>query len=136
MVKIEKLTKIYGKRPIFSDFSFDFPDRGLVCLIGSSGSGKSTLLNIISGVDNEYKGCVEINGTKLNKLTLQKASDYRIENIGYVFQNFNLLNLDTVFNNVLLPLETTHYAKRAILKKRVHDALDIVGLKNYEKQRD
>ena len=135
MIKIEKLTKIYGKRAIFSDFSFDFPDRGLVCLIGSSGSGKSTLLNIISGVDNEYKGCVEINGTKLNKLTLQKASDYRIENIGYVFQNFNLLNLDTVFNNVLLPLETTHYAKRAILKKRVHDALDIVGLKNYEKQR-
>lgn len=135
MVKIEKLTKIYGNRAIFSDFSFSFPNRGLVCLIGSSGSGKSTLLNIISGVDNEYKGTVEINGTKINKLTSQQASDFRIENVGYVFQNFNLLNLDTVFNNVLLPLETTHYAKRTILKKRVHDALDIVGLRNFAKQR-
>lgn len=135
MIKIDKITKIYGKRHIFSDFSYTFPDKDFVCLVGSSGSGKSTLLNMISGVDNTYSGTIKIDDINLKKLTSSESLDYRLSNIGYVFQNFNLLNLDTVFNNVLLPLETAYTAKPFILKKRVHDAIKLVGLEKLEKQR-
>lgn len=135
MIKLQQITKKYGKRPIFSDFSYDFPKRGLVCLVGSSGSGKSTLLNMISGVDTDYEGKITIDGTNLKKLTSNNASNYRIQNIGYVFQSFNLLNLDTAFNNVLLPLESSYKSKRFIQKKRVLDALELVGLRDLAKQR-
>ena len=135
MIKIENISKIYGKRHIFSNFSHVFPDKGLVCLVGSSGSGKSTLLNMISGVDNQYSGVIKIDEIQLSKLTTSEALNYRIKNIGYVFQNFNLLNLDTVFNNVYLPLETCYQGKSFILKKRVHDALQLVGMSKLEKQR-
>lgn len=135
MILIDNLTKIYGKRTIFSHFSCEFPNKGLVCLVGSSGSGKSTLLNLISGVDNTYEGTIKIDGVELKKLSDKELSNYRIRNIGYVFQNFNLLNLETAFNNVSLPLETVYKQKSFILKKRVHDALKLVGLDKLEKQR-
>ena len=135
MIKLTNITKKYGKRAIFSDFSYDFPEKGMVCLVGSSGSGKSTLLNMISGVDNAYEGEITIDGTNLKKLSQNGAANYRIQNIGYVFQNFSLLNLDTVFNNVLLPLESSYKSKKFIQKKRVEDALDLVGLKHLSKQR-
>ena len=135
MIKIEKITKIYGKRHIFSDFSYSFPDKGFICLVGSSGSGKSTLLNMISGVDTNYSGTIKIGDIDLKKLTNSESLDYRLNYIGYVFQSFNLLNLDTVFNNVMLPLETAYVAKPFILKKRVRDAIQLVGLSNLEKQR-
>ena len=116
MIKMLKITKKYGKRAIFSNFTFDFPKKGLVCLVGSSGSGKSTLLNMISGVDTEYEGKITIDGIDLKKLNSNAAANYRIQNIGYVFQNFSLLNLDTAFNNVLLPLESSFKSKRFVIK--------------------
>ena len=135
MIKLTKITKKYGKRAIFSNFSFEFPDKGLVCLVGASGSGKSTLLNMISGIDDEYEGSIKIDNAEIKKISPRQRADYRIKNIGYVFQNFNLLNLDTVFNNVLLPLETCYRSKKFIHKKRVFDALELVGIKNLYKQR-
>ena len=135
MIKLEKITKIYGKRRIFSDFSFTFPDKGMVCLLGASGSGKSTLLNMISGVDNSYQGTIKFNETDIKSLSSSQAANFRVQNIGYVFQNFNLLNLDTVFNNVLLPLETGFVSKRFIQTKRVNDSLKMVGIEKLAKQR-
>ena len=68
MIKIAKLTKKYWKNTIFSDFSHEFPETGLVCLVGSSGSGKSTLFNIISGLDPDYFGSVKIGSVELRNL--------------------------------------------------------------------
>ena len=84
MIKLDKITKIYGKRRIFSDFSYVFPDKGFVCLLGSSGSGKSTLLNMISGVDNNFSGRIKIDDVEIKKLSNSESLDYRLENIGYV----------------------------------------------------
>ena len=135
MIKIENLTKIFGKRAIFSNFSHSFQSKGFVALIGSSGSGKSTLLNMISGVDNDYKGTIKVDGKEIKKLSSRAIADFRLKNIGYVFQNFSLLNLDTVFNNVLLPLETCYKSKRFIQHKRVNDALKTVGIQELAKTR-
>lgn len=134
MIKINELKKKFGKNTIFSKFTYEFPKTGMVCLVGPSGSGKSTLFNLISGIDNEYEGSIRINGVELPKLSKKDKANFRIKNIGYVFQNFNLLNLDTAFNNVLLPLEATSLCNRIVLKKRVLGALEIVGLKKLAKQ--
>ena len=135
MITLDKITKIYRKRQVFLEYSYAFPTKGLVCLVGASGSGKSTLLNLISGVDNDYEGRIDFDGQNIKKLNREAATNFRIQNIGYVFQNFSLLNLDTVLNNVLLPLETCYHAKGFILKKRAEDALRLVGLEKLKKQR-
>ena len=114
MIKLLKIRKMFGKRRIFSNFTYEFPDKGLVCLVGSSGSGKSTLLNMISGVDTRYEGIIKINNVDLKHVSKTDAQNYRLSNIGYVFQNFNLLNLDTVENNILLPLESSYTSKSFI----------------------
>ena len=72
MIKAENLSKNYGKRRIFSDFSFTFPEHGLVAIVGESGSGKSTMLNIISGLDFDYGGAIKVDGKKLGELSNKK----------------------------------------------------------------
>ena len=106
MIRLTNISKFFGNRCIFKDFSYIFPKKGIVAIVGESGSGKSTLLNLISGLDFSYQGEAKILDKNLR--------DFRIKNIGYVFQNFNLLNLATVFENVSLPLDTISNQKRKI----------------------
>ncbi len=133
MIKAEKLSKNYGKRRIFSNFSFTFPDKGLVAIVGESGSGKSTLLNMISGLDFDYTGNLKIDNKNLSELTEDELCDFRLKNIGYVFQNFSLLNLDTVENNILLPLDAFSKADKKLKKQRVEDALTTVNISKLKK---
>ena len=133
MIKFENLSKNYGERRIFSDFSYTFPSHGLVAIVGESGSGKSTLLNIIAGLDFNYQGKVKIDGLNLSTLSNDKLCDFRLKNIGYIFQNFNLLNLDTVENNVLMPLDAISKAPKKIKKRRVEDVLSLVNLSRHKK---
>lgn len=133
MIKVEKLSKNYGKRRIFSDFSYDFPSKGLIAIVGESGTGKSTMLNMISGLDFDYGGSIKINGSSLSKMSESELCDFRLKNIGYVFQNFNLLNLDTVENNILLPLDAFSKANKKIKNRRVEDALSLVNISKLKK---
>lgn len=133
MIKFNNLTKKYGERCIFHDFSFEFPEKGLIAIIGESGTGKSTLLNIIAGLDFNFVGDVKIVDKNLNKLTANELANFRLNNIGYVFQNFNLLNLETAFNNVLLPIDTVSNTKKKLKRQRVNDCLKLVGISNLAK---
>ena len=133
MIKVENLSKNYGKRRIFSDFSYTFQDVGLIGIVGESGSGKSTMLNIISGLDFDYGGTIKVDGKNLAELNEDKLCDFRLKNIGYVFQNFSLLNLDTVENNILLPLDAFSKAKKKIKNRRVEDALSAVNILKLKK---
>lgn len=130
MIRLIGVTKQFGSRTLFSNFSYEFPEVGLVALLGDSGSGKSTILNLISGLDNDYQGTIEINKINFKTLTKQEIQDFRIKNIGYVFQNFSLLNLESVFNNVLFPLDTISNDKKSIKKQRVLDALKLVDMES------
>lgn len=96
MIKITGLNKRFGKKVIFKDFSFTFPEKGLIALVGSSGCGKTTLLRMIAGLDKKYSGSIELDS---------------ITKISYVFQEPRLLPTSTALENVALPLGNTDEAK-------------------------
>ena len=131
MLKINSAKKVFGNRILFSNFSCDFGNKGLVCLVGHSGCGKTTLLNMIAGIDNDYDGTITIDDFDFKKASSNACLDFRIRNIGYVFQNFNLFNLQTVGQNVLMTLDCTSNASNRIKKKRVRDTLRLLGIENY-----
>lgn len=134
MIKIQKLYKHYGSRTVLNEINLEFPDRGVIALVGESGSGKTTLLNSIGGIDLTYNGLITINGSNLQSMDENKLADFRLRNIGYVFQNLNLINLETVFTNVKMPLDSSSNAKEHIKKKRVNEALQLVAMKTMAKK--
>lgn len=134
MIKIENLSKNYGKRAIFSNFSYSFPRTGLIAIVGESGSGKSTLLNMIAGLDFQYNGTIRILNENISKFDANKLADFRLKNIGYVFQNFRLFNLDTVNNNISMPLDALFKTKKRVRKQRIDDILKLVGLNSYNQR--
>ena len=98
-----------------------------VALMGPSGSGKTTLLNLIGGLDRPTQGTIEVGGQRVDELRGGRLARWRAENIGFVFQLYNLLPILTAVRNVELPLLLTHLSKR---ERREHVAavLDLVGL--------
>lgn len=134
MIHFDCVSKCYGERTIFKDFNFTFPEKGIVGIVGHSGSGKTTLLNIISGMDFNYDGNVKIGNTNLKLLSEKELCNFRVANIGYVFQNFSLFNLDTVFENVYLPLNSISSAPTRIKKRRVNEILKLLGIHKLRKK--
>lgn len=96
-------------------------------LIGPSGSGKTTLLNIIGSLDSPSSGSATVLGQSIGMLTTRQAARLRKENLGFIFQSYNLLAVHTVFENVEFPLLLLHYSA-AERKQLVLDALEWVGL--------
>ncbi|UQS81449.1 ABC transporter ATP-binding protein [Bombilactobacillus folatiphilus] len=86
------------------DISFEVQEGDYIAIMGESGSGKSTLLNLIATLDQPTSGSLQINGQNLADLSENQAALYRRKNLGFVFQNFNLLNTFNNQDNILLPL--------------------------------
>ena len=99
MLVASKITKKYNKR-IISNFSFEFKVNKLYCIIGPSGSGKSTLLSILSGTNKEYEGAVYY-----KKINIRSLNNYTINNVGYVYQNYQLFDDLTALENIILPMD-------------------------------
>lgn len=102
MIKIKNLNKKYGDSVIFENASFTFPNKGLICILGPSGCGKSTLLNLLAGFDCGYNGEIFVHGTSISKMNSSELCNYRRDNLGFVFQNYNLLSGYTAIENILL----------------------------------
>ena len=134
MVEIKDFTKRFGKRIIYDNVSISLPKKGVVAIVGESGSGKTTLLNAIAGLDFDYEGDIEIDGVNLKRLDENDICDYRIHNIGYVFQNFNLLNLDDVETNILLPFESTSNSSKKIKERKVNELIKLLGITKLKKE--
>lgn len=100
-----------------------------VALVGPSGSGKSTLLNMMGGLDEPTKGTVFIDGVEITKLSENKLIDFRLHNIGFVFQAFNLIPVLTAKENVGFVLQLQHMPKGE-REERVQTLLDEVGLED------
>ncbi|NOU74621.1 ATP-binding cassette domain-containing protein [Paenibacillus sp. LMG 31458] len=127
MIQIKNLTKRYQQSLIIDDTSFNFPSKGLICLLGASGSGKSTLLNMIAGFDSHYSGDITVWGTSISKLNADELCAYRRDHIGFIFQNYHLLSGYTVLENILLACELNTSSEEEN-KKNAIELLNKLGL--------
>src|SRR5574339_535044 len=131
IVQIRRLSKLYAHGEIeviaLHDISLDIAANEFVALMGPSGSGKSTLLHIIAGIDRPTSGQCLVQGVDVTSLNESQLADWRNQNVGFVFQTFNLIPVLTAFENVELPLLLTRLGGRE-RKRRVEVALGIVGL--------
>lgn len=138
LIKVEKMAKHYpiggGKFTALRDIDLTFQKGEFTGIVGPSGSGKTTLLNIIGSLDSQSEGIVNVMGNSVEKLSFAKAARLRSENIGFIFQTYNLLPVYTVFENVEFPLLLLKMNKFD-RKKAVLEALKWVGLTDKIKSR-
>ena len=131
IIKVQNVSKSYWRNnleiPVLNNISIDIKEGEFLALMGPSGSGKTTLLNLISGIDKPSKGSIEINGIEITKLGESALAKWRANNIGFVFQFYNLIPVLTAYENVELPLILTRLSK-AEKRQHVETALNIVGL--------
>jgi putative ABC transport system ATP-binding protein len=131
IIRIEKLTKLFpiGKTWFTALNGIDLQiNKGeFAGLIGPSGSGKTTLLNIIGSLDIPSSGIANVLGRSVGSLTTMQAAQLRKENLGFIFQSYNLFVVHTVYENVEFPLLLLNYSGGE-RKKLVMDALEWVGL--------
>lgn len=104
MIRLKEICKTYNQVPLFDKLSCNIQEGDLVTIMGKSGSGKSTLLNIIGMFDGDFKGEYYLNDRLINSLSLAERERIRKNELGYIFQNYNLINEYTVLENVELPL--------------------------------
>ena len=110
MLEIRNLTKTYKPKkgvPVVAldNISLKFPDRGMIFLLGKSGSGKSTLLNLLGGLDIYDSGEIIIKGKSSKNFKQQDFDSYRNTYVGFIFQEYNVLDEFTVGANIALALE-------------------------------
>lgn len=132
VIDIKKLQKVYnadGKNPTTAlrEINFSVNKGDFVAIMGRSGSGKSSLMHIIGLLDQHFQGDYLLNGVSVRELSQGKLSDLRSSEIGFVFQQFNLLKRRTVLQNVLLP---TVYRPNSDDIERAKDAIQRVGLES------
>ena len=118
-----------SKINVLNSLNLSIETGATVALTGPSGSGKSTLLNLISGIDDVSSGSIIINDQMINDLNQNELCNFRNQNIGMVFQFFNLINDLTVIENISLPLLMRGVNKKSILKT-VDNLIDSIGLRD------
>ena len=136
MVKLEKVNKYFNRRKkneihVINNTSLELESKGLVALLGPSGCGKTTLLNVIGGLDKVNKGRVYVNGQRITGRRAGKIDNIRNLNIGYIFQNYNLIDNMTVFDNVAIALKMVGVRDKKEIEEKVNYVLEKVGMYRY-----
>ena len=136
MLKLKNVSKFYYNKGViasgFNKVSIEFEMGEFVAIVGESGSGKSTLLNVISGLDSYEEGEMYINGEETSHYREVDFEEYRKKYVSNIFQNFNLVNSYTVYQNIELVLLLNGH-KRKEVKKRVLELIEQVGLTRYKR---
>jgi ABC-type lipoprotein export system ATPase subunit len=133
MIKVRDLVKGYSNpetgnfEPVIKIDSLDIPPDGQFAVSGPSGTGKTTFLHLISGLIKPDKGSIEVNGTAINALSESERDLFRANNIGYIFQTFNLIDGFTALENVMLGMI---FAGSGADKNKATNLLEAVGLSN------
>ena len=133
MIKIDNLTKIYKSKKkknckALDNINLMIQNNGLVFVLGKSGSGKSTLLNLIGGLDNITSGSIIVDGNNISSFKEKEYCDYRNNHVGFIFQDYHLIDELTVYDNIILSLNL----RRIEDKNDVVNALKKVDLEGYE----
>ena len=117
--------------PVLADLDLEVAEGEYLALMGPSGSGKTTLLNLVAGLDQATRGEVVVHGQVLGHLSEAEVTRWRANNVGFIFQTYNLIPVLTAFENVELPLLLTSLSRRK-RRENVMTALRIVGLEKRE----
>lgn len=109
ILETKSLKKYYGTKTqqikALDGIDFKVNKGEFVSIIGQSGSGKSTLLHMLGGLDTPTEGMIQVNGHDLSKMTDEELTIFRRRNVGFIFQNFNLVPILNVYENIVLPIE-------------------------------
>ena len=131
MVAVDRVTKWFGEEPTrtyaLREVSFAVDHQEMLYIVGPSGSGKTTLLSVISGILRPNDGTVTVEGRDIWKLSADALADFRLNTLGFVFQDYHLFPRLTTVENVAVPLVLRHVRWRESLRK-AHEVLEIVGL--------
>ena len=138
MINITNLNKYYNKGKnneihVINETNLILPDKGLISFLGPSGSGKTTLLNVIGGLDSA-RGSISYDDISMKNYNVGLIDKYRKDNIGYIFQNYNLLPNETVYNNLVIALELMGIIDKEEVDKRIEYTLKAVGMYKYRKK--
>ena len=136
MLKVDIKSKIYKMKnenfKALDNVSFEIKNKGIVCILGPSGSGKTTLMNIIGALDSDFDGDVVINNKSLKNSKNKDLDSYRKNTIGFIFQNFSLINKLTAYENVKVALTLSNEKDK---KNKVKDLLKKVEMDKFAKRR-
>jgi putative ABC transport system ATP-binding protein len=139
LVEAKNISKTYQMGEVsisaLKEISLDIEEGTFVSIVGPSGSGKSTLLNLIGCLDLPTTGNIKINGKEVSKLNSNERAGFRGENLGFVFQNFNLIPVLTVYENVEYPLLMVKNDDGINQKERILSLLDAVGVLEQQSKR-
>src|SRR5262249_49218961 len=117
--------------PVLVNLDLSVCEGEFLALMGPSGSGKTTLLNLIAGLDRATNGQVLVHGQDLGSMGQSEITRWRANNVGFIFQTYNLIPVLTAFENVELPLLLSHVSRRR-RRQNVATALRVVGLEGRE----
>ena len=136
IITVDNIYKVFGKgdarTEVLKGVNLSVEKGEFVSLMGQSGSGKSTLLYLIGGLDEDYEGDIIVCGTKIKSLKEKEKSDIRLNEIGFIFQFYNLVQNLNVEDNIMLPISVAGKSK-AKYKEKLAEILDITGLTDKRK---
>lgn len=135
MLKVKHLHKYYhnfAHKPlhVINDTTIEIPETGIIAVVGASGAGKTSLINAISGLDSFKSGTIEFDGVSINHYRTSIADKMRMKNYGFIFQNYYLLEKQTVYENVKVSLDAFDISESE-KKKRVNYVLRQLGIDKY-----
>ena len=133
MIELKNVYKSYKTKNnevrVLKDINIKLPSKGLIFILGKSGSGKTTLLNLIGGLDNVTSGNIYLNKNDITKFDSNMLDNYRNSLVGFIFQDYNLLDNLSVYENIKLPLSLQ---KKKDNNSLISKVLTGVGLLNME----
>ncbi|SFG49799.1 putative ABC transport system ATP-binding protein [Lachnospiraceae bacterium C7] len=132
-IEVTGLNKKFGNRHIIENFNIEIEKGEFVAIVGPSGCGKSTLLNILGMLENYDGGKIKINGKKLPEINSKAATMVRRKVINYLFQNYALIDNETVEKNLLIAMEFVNKSHKEKINM-ISKTLDYVGLKHLQKE--
>ena len=129
ILKVKELKKYYGSGEALvkalDGVSLEINRGEFVAVVGTSGSGKSTLLNMIGGLDNPSYGKIEIDGNEISKMSDEELTIFRRRQIGFIFQNYNLVPMLNVYENIVLPIQLDG---NKIDKDFINEIINLLGI--------